>query len=872
MELSSQLPKKMMSSVDKEGRHCVSAGRKESSEEQGKLTAVHNVSTVMDMKQRLKDENKKLKEIVQEITEWVGLDYSQIMEKGGLTLIQHSLQKILKSFVIAEKENGKSTITNSNLSCKLQDEITCYQNQCHDLKEEMTEVEEKQKLCKVNYQDPQAELGRQLFEESKERRCWRICEPLNELVSGRRMLDRMTGAWTCKPLGGPGLLDKAGFLLQQRPQNISNSYARDLLEGIHCFDPVEKLDVPLHNGDRSYGRESYALQESKQGLMEKVLPCLEDVHKETCSGKETGISSDTSTTSLTLLVSSQSHESAAEKSNCEEGLVADYHRGLETKDDLLPNEIPQETCSVKRVCSCFNKEESREDHGIEFNQSPGPSFTTVGRENDKGTFAFKSLICELQDEVAFYQDQCCELREELVNLKKKWKFCEDEKQDLQAEVGRQLFLESKERRCSKIYQPPSGHADGTSMPGRVRGASHDLSVTGAKLLGGAGPLNKSGEEFGLKVACGAGDERDREGSYESSLHDGAEEQFNFNHHFNGTVDGAVNLPDRVQDSTMPVDITGVNQVSLPCGDTTQRQNISGAGITAPKDTATDQSDCLVGNQSSTWEHLGARPRDRLIPTARRSPEPSSSHSSFSNLAPGQVAGPVAHGVANVFIARHSEDKHLHESLYYTNAQMLTENSSSHRASLGDSMINLMDSNRSKPYCGHVAFRPDPVSQMHSSLSPQTSGAYKIRRPSMCEEEREIRAERGLQTTTWILQSLESPHNSYQASEEGIEAAEARIQARWPWFGRWFCTCADGMHNNQDVDVICTDCIMYKYCGPCRGRPQSGHDECCLCMQDTFSGLQVLPCSHKIHLQCLIWLIQRNVLHCPACLSTFVPTS
>ncbi|XP_022791374.1 uncharacterized protein LOC111330728 isoform X3 [Stylophora pistillata] len=789
MELSSQLPKKMMSSVDKEGRHCVSAGRKESSEEQGKLTAVHNVSTVMDMKQRLKDENKKLKEIVQEITEWVGLDYSQIMEKGGLTLIQHSLQKILKSFVIAEKENGKSTITNSNLSCKLQDEITCYQNQCHDLKEEMTEVEEKQKLCKVNYQDPQAELGRQLFEESKERRCWRICEPLNELVSGRRMLDRMTGAWTCKPLGGPGLLDKAGFLLQQRPQNISNSYARDLLEGIHCFDPVEKLDVPLHNGDRSYGRESYALQESKQGLMEKVLPCLEDVHKETCSGKETGISSDTSTTSLTLLVSSQSHESAAEKSNCEEGLVADYHRGLETKDDLLPNEIPQETCSVKRVCSCFNKEESREDHGIEFNQSPGPSFTTVGRENDKGTFAFKSLICELQDEVAFYQDQCCELREELVNLKKKWKFCEDEKQDLQAEVGRQLFLESKERRCSKIYQPPSGHADGTSMPGRVRGASHDLSVTGAKLLGGAGPLNKSG-----------------------------------------------------------------------------------AGITAPKDTATDQSDCLVGNQSSTWEHLGARPRDRLIPTARRSPEPSSSHSSFSNLAPGQVAGPVAHGVANVFIARHSEDKHLHESLYYTNAQMLTENSSSHRASLGDSMINLMDSNRSKPYCGHVAFRPDPVSQMHSSLSPQTSGAYKIRRPSMCEEEREIRAERGLQTTTWILQSLESPHNSYQASEEGIEAAEARIQARWPWFGRWFCTCADGMHNNQDVDVICTDCIMYKYCGPCRGRPQSGHDECCLCMQDTFSGLQVLPCSHKIHLQCLIWLIQRNVLHCPACLSTFVPTS
>ncbi|XP_022791384.1 uncharacterized protein LOC111330733 [Stylophora pistillata] len=531
----------------------------------------------------------------------------------------------------------------------------------------------------------------------------------------------------------------------------------------------------------------YDATNEKPEFKPEAFPCLEDVIEETCAGKETGNVSDTPSTSQAVFFNSHYSESAAEKSNCEEGLIADNHPSPETKENLLPNVIPQEAFSVKGVGTCFHKEESREDQGIEIDQSPGPSFTTVGRENDRGTVAINGLVCELQGEVAFYQDQCRKLREEVVELKEKWKLSEDEKQDLQAEVGRQLFLESKEKRSIKIYQPPSEHASRTSMPGRVRGASHDFSVMGAKLLGGAGPLNNSGflfqqrlqeisnslselelsrikslvrplldclrlariregselfeelerkgelscsfvrdllrrihrfdlveklavpfhngdesyrgesylsqeknqqnegsesvsgvdgkqadeveewndifdnteddgevqfsnssninpfnsdsevaaitfhaeiinessfvdmdlskercdsasslsqsfdvpsigvvseersqslsvtgEQFEsgeLKGACGAGNERGREGSNESSLHDGAEQQFNFNHHFNDIVDGAVNLPDRAQHSLMLEDFTGENQDSLPYGDTTQRQNVSGARIT-----------------------------------------------------------------------------------------------------------------------------------------------------------------------------------------------------------------------------------------------------------------------------------------------------
>ena len=234
--------------------------------------------------------------------------------------------------------------------------------------------------------------------------------------------------------------------------------------------------------------------------------------------------------------------------------------------------------------------------------------------------------------------------------------------------------------------------------------------------------SEQSESESLTEACAANGQRDKEGADDFSFPDGAKTQFYFNHHSNDNVDGAANTPERAQDSLKQEDFTNVNQDSLP-GDVTQRENVSRARITAQKDTGADQSDSHVSNQSKKWEHLGARPRDRP-PKTDRCPEPSLLNS-LEDLVPQQVAGPVAHVVANTFLARHSEDKHLHESLYYTNVEkMLTENSSLQGASGVDSMVNLTESNKAQLYFGdcQVPFRPDPYSQTHVSLFPQTSGA------------------------------------------------------------------------------------------------------------------------------------------------------
>ena len=83
----------------------------------------------------------------------------------------------------------------------------------------------------------------------------------------------------------------------------------------------------------------------------------------------------------------------------------------------------------------------------------------------------------------------------------------------------------------------------------------------------------------------------------------------------------------------------------------------------------------------------------------------------------QVAEPAAHGVVNAFLARHSEDKHLHESLYYNKAEeMLAKDM--------DSMVKMIDSNKAKPYLGdcQLAAMSDPYYQPYSSAFPLPSEA------------------------------------------------------------------------------------------------------------------------------------------------------
>ncbi|XP_020630398.1 RING finger and CHY zinc finger domain-containing protein 1-like [Orbicella faveolata] len=58
--------------------------------------------------------------------------------------------------------------------------------------------------------------------------------------------------------------------------------------------------------------------------------------------------------------------------------------------------------------------------------------------------------------------------------------------------------------------------------------------------------------------------------------------------------------------------------------------------------------------------------------------------------------------------------------------------------------------------------------------------------------------------------------------------------------------------------VCNVCLDKRLQGKHKCRPDSGHDECCICLEDAFSGCQILPCSHKVHRECDIAMIQNGV--------------
>ncbi|XP_068753876.1 uncharacterized protein [Montipora capricornis] len=64
--------------------------------------------------------------------------------------------------------------------------------------------------------------------------------------------------------------------------------------------------------------------------------------------------------------------------------------------------------------------------------------------------------------------------------------------------------------------------------------------------------------------------------------------------------------------------------------------------------------------------------------------------------------------------------------------------------------------------------------------------------------------------------------------------------------------------------VCNVCLDKRLEGNHKCRPDSGHDECCICLEDAFSGCQILPCSHKVHRECAIAMIQNGIRTCPVC--------
>ena len=72
--------------------------------------------------------------------------------------------------------------------------------------------------------------------------------------------------------------------------------------------------------------------------------------------------------------------------------------------------------------------------------------------------------------------------------------------------------------------------------------------------------------------------------------------------------------------------------------------------------------------------------------------------------------------------------------------------------------------------------------------------------------------------------------------------------------------------------VCNVCLDKRIEGKHKCRPDSGHDECCVCLEDAFSGCQVLPCSHKVHEPCGIAMMQNGIRNCPICRHPFFLSS
>ena len=64
--------------------------------------------------------------------------------------------------------------------------------------------------------------------------------------------------------------------------------------------------------------------------------------------------------------------------------------------------------------------------------------------------------------------------------------------------------------------------------------------------------------------------------------------------------------------------------------------------------------------------------------------------------------------------------------------------------------------------------------------------------------------------------------------------------------------------------VCNVCLDKRLQGKHTCRPDSQHANCGICFEDTFSGCQILPCSHRVHKECKIAMIEYGVRHCPIC--------
>ena len=115
-----------------------------------------------------------------------------------------------------------------------------------------------------------------------------------------------------------------------------------------------------------------------------------------------------------------------------------------------------------------------------------------------------------------------------------------------------------------------------------------------------------------------------------------------------------------------------------------------------------------------WERLGARPKQSQLqcPPAEQVPQ--------------EFIIPVADGLTGDFLARHSQDRALHQSLYQDGSDMSMFNDTpAQGASFVDGMVDASETHKAKPYFGEceVASVHDPYGSLGNLLLNVTSGGF-----------------------------------------------------------------------------------------------------------------------------------------------------
>ncbi len=80
-------------------------------------------------------------------------------------------------------------------------------------------------------------------------------------------------------------------------------------------------------------------------------------------------------------------------------------------------------------------------------------------------------------------------------------------------------------------------------------------------------------------------------------------------------------------------------------------------------------------------------------------------------------------------------------------------------------------------------------------------------------------------------------------------------------------CRTEKDKNFHCDV-CNTCLPIGLKNNHKCRPNAGHDQCGICLEDTFDGCIILPCGHHIHRECADGMSRHGIRTCPICRRRF----